>query len=211
MAGNPGKKPHVELRRPPPNADSFVNQGAAVPSVYASFPVAPPVAAPVVPPVPAAPEPVPAAPPSVPASVPAASEVRKASPAVVQEDEEADLEADEDDEELSKPSVLQRLAAASGTSEDELGALLSRGSPAEPEAEPTAIVQVSSKGRLSRKSKGNSKAVVQRVSGRQLRRTTIYFDVELARTLAVYCASTDREMSEVVSLAVKQFLKKNPL
>ena len=204
MAGNPGKKPHVELRRPPPNADSFVNQGAAVPPVYASFPVAPPVAAPVVPP-------VAAAPPSVPASVPAASEVRKASPAVAQEDEEADLDADEDDEELSKPSVLQRLAAASGTSEDELGALLDRGSPAEPEAESTAIVPVSSKGRLSRKSKGNSKAVVQRVSGRQLRRTTIYFDVELARTLAVYCASTDREMSEVVSLAVKQFLKKNPL
>lgn len=38
------------------------------------------------------------------------------------------------------------------------------------------------------------------------RRTTIYFDAETAKNLRIYCAAEDRELSEVTSQAVAEFL-----
>jgi hypothetical protein len=49
---------------------------------------------------------------------------------------------------------------------------------------------------------------VVRQSGTERRRTTVYFEPELARRLNVYCAQHDLEMSQVVGEAVEALLGK---
>lgn len=48
--------------------------------------------------------------------------------------------------------------------------------------------------------------VLARKDGRTLRRMTLYLPVELARRLAVHCAETDTDMSNVVTEAVRKHL-----
>jgi hypothetical protein len=48
--------------------------------------------------------------------------------------------------------------------------------------------------------------IVQRQDGRLRRRLTIYLSPELAKRLAVHCASNDLEMSEVVEEALAKHL-----
>jgi hypothetical protein len=48
--------------------------------------------------------------------------------------------------------------------------------------------------------------IVQRRSGRARRRTTVYFDPQLARRLKVYCATYGVELSELVEKAVRAHL-----
>ncbi len=50
------------------------------------------------------------------------------------------------------------------------------------------------------------RGVVRRKDGSEFKRTTIYLRVELARKLAVYCAQTDRDMSEVIDEALEKIL-----
>lgn len=50
------------------------------------------------------------------------------------------------------------------------------------------------------------KSVVARSDGRTLRRMTVYLPDDLARKLAIYCATEDQEMSAVVSEAVQRLL-----
>jgi hypothetical protein len=166
MAGKPQKKPPVELRKPPPGADSFVGDEGRRFSTYTPatrLPVAPPAGL--------------------------------ASPA----------------SDRAPGAPVDQLVPEKFDPEDDFKAMFMSDTPVSDQAtgESTTSTVPPSKVRAGRRAKGTSKAVVQRVSGRQLRRTTIYFDIELARSLAVYCASADLELSEVVSLAVLQFLKKN--
>jgi hypothetical protein len=49
---------------------------------------------------------------------------------------------------------------------------------------------------------------VVRQGGTERRRTTVYFDPELAKRLNVYCATHDLEMSLVVGEAVEALLSK---
>jgi len=55
---------------------------------------------------------------------------------------------------------------------------------------------------------GTSRApgIVQRQDGRLRRRLTIYLSPELAKRLAIHCASSDLEMSEVVEEALARHL-----
>lgn len=50
------------------------------------------------------------------------------------------------------------------------------------------------------------RGVVVRKDGRELKRVCVYFPSQLAGSLAVYCASNDRDASDVVSEAVTKFL-----
>lgn len=136
MVKKSGKKPPIELRRPPLGADLFVSQEA-----------------------------------------PLSMGIKPLLPLSLENSEQRSLENSEQE-------------SLEGSTERELS---------------VEVLQE----RRSGKARNLSKSVIQRVSGRQLRRMTIYFEMELARSLAVYCAETDRELSEVVSIAVKQFLKKN--
>ncbi len=54
------------------------------------------------------------------------------------------------------------------------------------------------------------KSVVARSDGRTLRRMTVYLPDDLARKLAIYCATEDQEMSAVVSEAVRRQLEDAP-
>lgn len=54
------------------------------------------------------------------------------------------------------------------------------------------------------------KSVVARSDGRTLRRMTVYLPDDLARKLAIYCATEDQEMSAVVSEAVRRQLADTP-
>ena len=54
----------------------------------------------------------------------------------------------------------------------------------------------------------SERSVVVRKDGRRRRRTTVYFSPELARELKVYCASSGREISSVVSEAVAAYIGK---
>ena len=54
----------------------------------------------------------------------------------------------------------------------------------------------------------SERSVVVRKDGRRRRRTTIYFEPELARELKVFCASTGRELSSVVSEAVAAYIRR---
>ena len=49
-------------------------------------------------------------------------------------------------------------------------------------------------------------AFVQRKDGRELRRFTIYLPCDLARSLRLYCAEREVEMSAVVAAALSQLL-----
>ena len=49
---------------------------------------------------------------------------------------------------------------------------------------------------------------VRKRDGAIVRRTTIYFDLELAKKLAAHCHAEQQDVSEVVGLAVKEFLAK---
>jgi hypothetical protein len=51
-----------------------------------------------------------------------------------------------------------------------------------------------------------SPGIVQRQDGRLRRRLTVYLSPELAKRLAVHCASNDFEMSEVVEEALAKHL-----
>jgi hypothetical protein len=48
-----------------------------------------------------------------------------------------------------------------------------------------------------------------RADGRELRKQTIYFDPDLSVRLAVYCAQTGKDLSEVVGVAVSHFLARS--
>lgn len=48
--------------------------------------------------------------------------------------------------------------------------------------------------------------IVKRKDGKERRRMTVYFPPELARQLSIYCASEGRQISDVVTEAVVQFL-----
>jgi len=92
--------------------------------------------------------------------------------------EEIDPEEDEDPEasfEEVQNRTARRIAESTGMTEETVRALLvrSRGGLGQKEQAPQ---------KRSRKAKGQPKALVQRAGGRQLRRTTIYFEVELAAT-----------------------------
>jgi hypothetical protein len=50
------------------------------------------------------------------------------------------------------------------------------------------------------------RGVVVRKDGRELKRVCLYFPAQLAGALAVYCASNDRDASDVASEAVAKFL-----
>ena len=50
------------------------------------------------------------------------------------------------------------------------------------------------------------RGVVVRKDGRELKRLCLYLPSQLAGALAVYCASNDRDNSDVVSEAVAKFL-----
>lgn len=50
------------------------------------------------------------------------------------------------------------------------------------------------------------RGVVVRKDGRQLKRLCLYFPAVLARDLAIYCATTDRDASAVVSEVVESFI-----
>ncbi len=52
------------------------------------------------------------------------------------------------------------------------------------------------------------RALVLRQNGTERRRTTVYFEPDLARRLNVYCATHDLEMSQVVGEAVAALLVK---
>lgn len=52
------------------------------------------------------------------------------------------------------------------------------------------------------------RALVLRQNGTERRRTTVYFEPELAKRLNVYCAQHDLEMSQVVGEAVEALLGK---
>jgi len=54
-----------------------------------------------------------------------------------------------------------------------------------------------------------NRTVVTRKDGSERRRTTVYFEPELARRLNVYCAHHDLEMSQVVGEAVEAWLRGN--
>ena len=51
-----------------------------------------------------------------------------------------------------------------------------------------------------------ARGVLARKDGRELRRMTLYLPSDLARRLAVHCATHDLEMSEVVTAAVRRHL-----
>lgn len=50
------------------------------------------------------------------------------------------------------------------------------------------------------------KALVQRAGGRTLRRHTLYLSPALSRRLAVFCATRDEDLSDVVERAVLALL-----
>jgi hypothetical protein len=60
------------------------------------------------------------------------------------------------------------------------------------------------------KGKGTGKAlprgVLPRADGREVKRMTVYMPPDLAKRLAVYCAESDRDISDVVSEAVEKRL-----
>jgi hypothetical protein len=49
-------------------------------------------------------------------------------------------------------------------------------------------------------------AVIERKNGVQVRRTTVYFPLDLAQQLAVYCATHDVDLSQVASTALAEYL-----
>lgn len=53
----------------------------------------------------------------------------------------------------------------------------------------------------------SERSVVIRKDGRRRRRTTVYFEPELATELKVYCASSGRELSSVVAEAVAAHIR----
>ena len=54
------------------------------------------------------------------------------------------------------------------------------------------------------------RGVVVRKDGRELKRICVYFPSQLAGSLAVYCATHDRDTSDVVSEAVARLLGVSP-
>jgi hypothetical protein len=51
-----------------------------------------------------------------------------------------------------------------------------------------------------------SRAVIERVDGRTLRRMTVYLPAELAKRLALYCTEHERDMSDVIARSVARTL-----
>lgn len=54
--------------------------------------------------------------------------------------------------------------------------------------------------------KGSGSRVFVRKDGRELKRVGVYIPRELAKALAVHCAQTEQELSEVVTLALERYL-----
>jgi|HubBroStandDraft_1064217.scaffolds.fasta_scaffold277526_2 hypothetical protein len=50
------------------------------------------------------------------------------------------------------------------------------------------------------------RGVVRRKDGTEVKRTTIYLPPPLAKKLAIYCATNDLEMSDVITVALEKYL-----
>jgi hypothetical protein len=50
--------------------------------------------------------------------------------------------------------------------------------------------------------------VIERKDGRQLRRTTAYLDVSLARRVSVYAANNDVDQTAIIKAALIEWLEK---
>ncbi len=85
-----------------------------------------------------------------------------------------------------------------------------------PAAQPASLSSVPPAGLSSSQAVGRSagrpaerpgrRKTVHRADGRVLRKQTIYLEAELARRLAVHCASHEQDISEVVAQAVEGML-----
>lgn len=62
--------------------------------------------------------------------------------------------------------------------------------------------------RKTGKSAPSGGSVIERKSGTTLRRTTVYFEMALYKKLGHHLVESDRDLSDVVSEAVEQYLAK---
>jgi len=95
-----------------------------------------------------------------------------------------------------KPTIMPRKPPAGVVFHaDEVGHAVTRST--RPPAESAPIPTPAAK---------RSRSVLTRKDGRELKRTTIYLPVALAKRVAIRCAEDDRELSDVITEALGQWL-----